>query len=398
MVIIPELQDLKDQILNDYATALNVDVSELGDTYIVRAKVLAGLIYAGYLTLSKVQQNVFYDIAEDDQLIRYGEQILGRSPAPATSGVYTLQVTGQIGAVIPASTQFVANDTTQAAGFIFILDNEYTLVSETDNVTVRALTPGTESQLFINDLLTAASPIASVDSEGVIVLVQTPPTAAEKIESYRADVLEATRLEAQGGAPSDYRLWASDVPEVRTVYPYAKLGSAGDVEIYIEATVENTAPGEIVGVPTQTTIDEVYKKQAGATPESGVLVINPTTNKGRKPITVFNILPLAVSPIPVDIYFEELTDTSISSQIRTVVDELLYNIRPYIAGASNITEKNDILTIGQIIAAVVNLIANTGISYTNLTMEVNGVVTNSEQFLAGDYPYLRTIYNNGAPI
>ena len=82
-VTIPSIDDLYDGIMNDYTTNLGVSVSELGNTYVVRAKVLAGLVYPAYLTASGVQQNVYYDLAEEDQLIRYGQQILQRNPAPA---------------------------------------------------------------------------------------------------------------------------------------------------------------------------------------------------------------------------------------------------------------------------------------------------------------------------
>ena len=116
------------------------------------------------------------------------------------------------------------------------------------------------SKANIDDLVTATAPIADVNSEGKVTAVTKQPVTAETIEAYRSDVIEASRLEPQGGAPSDYRLWASEVTEVRTVYPYVKEGNPGDIEIFIEATEENTAPAEIIGVPTQETIDKVYKR------------------------------------------------------------------------------------------------------------------------------------------
>ncbi len=397
-VEVKEITFYQEQILNDYATAFQVDKSQLGNTYVVRANVQGAMIFQFYLALSDVQRNQFYDTAEAEQLVRFGIQILGRTPAPATSGVYTIQVTGQIGATIPAGTQFVANDEAKAAGFIYIVDNEKVLSSETDTLQIRALTAGTESLLFVDDFVTSTTPIANVDSEAQVNVVDTIPTAAESIESYRADVLEAARIEAQGGAPGDYRLWASDEPTVRTVYPYAKLGSAGDVEIYIEATKENTAPLEITGVPTQATIDAVYTKQIGATPESGTLVINPLTGKGRRPIGTFNIFPLPVSPNPVDLFFINLSDESIAPELKTVIDDLFYKVRPFIAGADILTNKNDILTISAINAVVANFLVGTGITYSTLTMQVNGITVNEFQFTGGNYPYLRIMYNDGSPI
>lgn len=396
-VTIPTLNDIYNNILNDYATELEVDVSTLGKSYQVRAKVQAATIYTCYLALSAVQRNIFYDLAEEDQLIRYGLQILGRTPAPATQGIYTIEVNGTIGATVPAQSQFRGSDDITAAGFIFIVDTEKVLTATTDTLQVRALTAGTDSQLFVSDVLNAVQPLVNVNSNATVTVVDSEPTAEESIDSYRDDVVEAAKLEPNGGAPSDYRLWASDVPEVRTVYPYAKLGSAGDVEVYIEATPENTKPLGIIGEPTETTIDDVYKVELNGD-ETGALIIDSISLKGRKPIGVFNILPFSVSPLPVDLYFVDLSDESVSSDIRTVIDALLYDVRPFIAGADDITERNDTLTISTLIAATIQLLAGTGVSYTTLTMEVDGNVVTSYQFEEGFYPYLRTIYNDGVPI
>ena len=397
-VTIKTIDQLTNEILNDYATEFQVDVNDLGDTYAVRAKVMAALQYQMYLAVSSVQRNIFYDLCDTPQLIRYGTQLLGRSPSPATAGLYTIKVTGTIGATIRAQTQFKANDTTQAAGYLFILDADYELIATTDTMQVRALTVGTISRLFVDDLLTSTAPINNVDSEAIVTVIDTEPIAAETIDSYRADVLESARLEAQGGSASDYRLWASDVPEVRTVYPYSKRSSAGDIDIYIEATPENSAPLSVIGVPTSQTINDVYTPPVGVTPESGALIFNSVSGRGRKPIGVFNIFPHAVTPVPVDIYFIDLTDETVSNQLRSVIDDLLYNIRPFIAGATALIDKNDILTLSQLIAISIQLLSGTGIVYSTLTMDVDSVTENSHQFELGDYPYLRYIYNNAVVI
>jgi uncharacterized phage protein gp47/JayE len=397
-VTIPTLEELTNQILQDIATEFGVDVSELGTTYVVAARVQAGMIYQQYLALSGVQKNIFYDLAEDEILIRYGTIILGRTPAPAESGEYTIEVQGEIGAVIPSGTQYKANDSALAAGYLFIVDQEFTLTAQIDSAPIRALTPGVESALFENDFLTATAPITDVNREAKVTAITKQPVAAEDIESYRADVIEAVQIEPQGGAPGDFRLWCSEIPEIRTTYPYAKLGAPGNIEIYIEATKENTAPSEIEGVPTQATIDEVYTAATAIDPETGIVVINPVTGKGRKPISVFTIIPLPVSPVPVDLDFTGLTDESVATDIRTAVESLLYNIRPFVAGADLLQNKNDVLTIGQIISEVISVLEGTGIIYTTLTMDVNDVLVNTYQFLLGDYPYLRFINNDGSPI
>lgn len=397
-VTIPTLDELTAQILQDIATEFGVDVSELGTTYIVAAKVQAGIIYQQYLALSGVQKNIFYDLAEESILNRYGIIILGRTRSAAEAGEYEIEVTGQIGSVINASTQFKANDNTLAAGFLFIVDQEFTLTSETDTVPLRALTPGIEASLFIDDLLTATAPIVNVDSEVKVTAITKAPVSAESTESYRDDIISKVQTEPQSWTPGDVRNFCLAIPEIRTVYSYAKLGAPGDAEIYIEATEENTAPSEIIGVPTQATIDEVYTAQSGATPESGIVVINPITGKGRKTISIFTIFPLPVTPVTVDLDFTGLSDESIAPTIKTAIDALLYSTRPFVAGADLITNKKDILTIGQVIAVVITVLSGTGITYTTLDMLVDGNIVNEFQFLLGNYPYLRFVNNDGNPI
>lgn len=397
-VQIPTIIQLYNDILNDIATEFGVDVNDLGVTYQKEAKVQAAKIYTAYLALSAEQKNVFYDLAEESVLIRYGSIILGRKPAPAEAGEYSVEVKGTIGATIPASTTFRANDNTLAAGYLFVVDSEFILSATTDYITVRALEPGIISALYIDDLVTSTAPIVNVDSEGKVTAIAKQPVAKESIASYRADVIQASQIEPQGGSPGDYRLWTLDVPEVRTSYWFAKDGEPGNIQGYIEATKENTAPAEIVGIPTQETLDEVYTPQDGLTPESGVVVINETTGKGRRPIGVSGVEVLPVNPLSVDIYLIDLSDESIAATLKANIETLLYNKRPFVAGADIIINKNDILTIGEVIAVVIQTLSGTGISYTNLTMQVDNSDVSSYQFLLGNYPYLRFLYNNGAPI
>ncbi len=395
-VTIPTKTALYNQILNDIAGQLGVDASYLGDTYKVPAKVQAGMIYHMYLALSAVQKNIFYDLCEESVLIRYGSIILGRKPSPAEAGVYNVQVTGTIGATIPASTTFKANDdvnNSDAAGTLFILDEEYTLVSETDTISLRSLEPGTDAALIVGDLLTSTSPITNVDSEVEVTEITTDPVEAEDISSYRDDLIEQAQIEPQGGSPGDYRLWAQDVPEVRTIYPYAKEGNPGDLVIYVEATEENSATGDITGVPTQTTIDDVYLNDDGV--ESGAIVINSDTGKGRKPIGVFSVDIEPVNPVKVDIDFTNLTDTSIIDTIRSTIDDLFYDIRPFVAGADVYADKNDILTLSKVIAEIIAVLDSTDITYEDISMNVDYEETTKIQFLLGDYPYLSELRNNG---
>jgi uncharacterized phage protein gp47/JayE len=395
-VNIPTLEELEDQILNLYATEFGISVAELGDTFVVQSKVDAALLYQFYLTLGQVELNVFPDLSDEDTLLRYGQGLLGRLPAPAVAGVYEIEVTGNIGATITSGTTFKSNDDSNSPGYLFVVDLDFTLASTTDTLQVRSLTAGLEAKLNIGNKLTATQPLLNVDDEAEVLTIIENAAEGELIDSYREDTLTALRLEPQGGSPSDYRLWALDVPEVRTVYPYLKLNSILSVDIYVEATPENSET--IIGVPSQSILDAVYKKPSGTDPETGAIVYNEAEDRGRRPLGVTNISSLPVAPISVDLEFTDLTNLAAKDSIQEAVENYLYTVRPFVAGAESILNKNDVLTVGQLISIVVTVLDDLGGTFSDLNMRVDSNIINTYTFNFGNYPFLRNINNNGLPI
>lgn len=395
-VNIPTIEELEEQILNNKATEFGVSVDDLGDTIIIESKVEASLLYQYYLTLGKVEENIYPDNSDKATLLRYGQGLLNRQPSPAIAGEYEIVITGTIGASINSGTTFKSNDDSNSPGFLFVVDFDFTLTGPTGNINVRALTSGLESKLNVGNNLTSTQPLANINDEVEVTAIVTNPSEAESIESYREDVLAALRLEPQGGSPSDYRLWALDVPEVRTVYPYLKPNNIGSIDIYVEATPENSTG--IVGVPSQSILDAIYKKPSGGDDESGAIIYNESEQRGRKPVGIHNIDTLPVEPISIDLEFTDLNNVAAKDYIQTAIENYLYTIRPYIAGAESILNKNNVLTIGQLISIVVTVLNEVGGNYSDLEMRVDGTIINTYTFNYGYYPYLRNINNNGLPI
>lgn len=395
-VNIPTIEELETQILNNYASEFGVSVDELGTTIRVESRVEAGLLYQYYLTLGQVEENVYPDVCDTATLLRFGQGLLNRLPSSAVAGEYQIEVIGSIGAEIKAGTTFKSNDDSNAPGYLFVVDLDFTLTATTDYLSVRALTSGLDSKLIVTDKLTATQPLANINDEAEVDSITTNAAEGESLESYREDVLSALRLEPQGGSPSDYRLWALDVPEVRTVYPYLKPNNVGSIDVYVEATPENSET--IIGVPSQAILDDVYKKPSGGESESGAIVYNESEQRGRRPLGIFNIDCLPVNPLSIDLEFTDLTNIAAKDDIQSAVEEYLYTVRPFIAGAESLLNKNDVLTIGQLISVVVTVLNEVGGTYSDLEMKVNSVTVNTYTFTYGFYPYLRNINNNGLPI
>lgn len=389
MITIPSISQLFNSVKSALQAELNVTIPDFGPSFLrTFAIVYAGKLKQYYLAIAKVQKNIFVDTAEPEAsggtLERFGRVKLGRNPFPAVAGQYSITVTGDVGAVIPAQSTFKADDSTGAAGQLYILDTDYTLVSTSDTITVRALTAGLAAKLLPGDSLTAAQPIALVDSAAIVSSEVVQPLAAESLEEYRQKAILAYQLEPQGGAASDYILWSLDAQGVRRVYPYAKSGESAVVDVFIEATIDDSSDGK--GTPGAAILEDVVD----------VIEFDPDTSKplyerGRRPLGAFevNVLPITVLDIDVVVTgFEGLT-----AEIESVIEQALIssfdNIRPFVSAANVLANKNDILSVNKLIFIIQE--ANPSSVFDEVQLFVDGVEYGTYQFTQGEIPFLNTL-------
>lgn len=387
MITIPTLNQLYTGILSDLETQYSSSISLFGKVFL---RALAGTQAAKlkliYLAIGNLQKNIFVDTADSVEiggtLERFGVIKLGRLPYKATAGIYTVTVTGTIGGVIPASTTFKSDDTSLNPGYLFVLDNAYTLVATTDTITLRALTAGEESKLNVGDTLTATGPIALVNSSVEVATISTSPLAAETIEAYRTAIINSYRLEAQGGAATDYRIWSADAQGVQKVYPYAKSGAVCEVDLYVEATIADSVDGK--GTPTSQLLLDV----------EAVVNFNPNTSldlneRGRRPLDVIvNYLPVTPKTVNINIASSQFT-TAQKATLLTALTDAINEIRPFVDSADNLDYKNNILDSNKVIGVIINAIP--GASFGAITIEVAGTVYPTYTFALGNIPYLNSI-------
>lgn len=384
MINIPTLQELYVSILADLESEFNIGIPLFGKNFLrAMAAVQAGKLKLSYLYIGKVQKNIFVDTADPlsigGTLERFGLVKLGRLPFPATPGEYELEVTGDIGAVIPAQTTFKSNDDSLNPSKLFILDNQYTLVSTIDTITVRSLESGLGSQLSVNDELTSTSPIALVDSLAKVTSETLEPQAAEDIEEYRDKAIQAYRLEAQGGAGADYRLWAADAQGVNESYPYATSGQSNEIDLFVEATIIDSIDNK--GTPTTAILDAVKAS-----------IEDPTTDRpSRKPLGVFVVNYLPVNVLDVDIEISSYVDLTPAKEalILSAVTDALSKVRPFVSSIDVLSEKNDIFDVNQIVSLIISAVP--GSTFGSVNLVVGGGSTPSFTFLNGDIPFLNSI-------
>jgi hypothetical protein len=379
----PTLNELRDAYINDLEAELGITIPEDSKNFLfTMASVHGARLKLLYLNQAKLQKNIFVDTAEYESqggtLERFGRIKLGRSPFPAISGEYSIQFTGVNGTVIPASTVFNADESSSAFGFRFILDDPYTLGTFPDAV-IRALTPGTESALDISDTLTLESPIANVDSTVVVLAEETAPQESEPLEEYREKIEEAFRLEPQGGAGADYRIWAGDAQGVDESYPFTgNVNNNIEVNLYIEATVADSTDGK--GTPPASMLTAVQEAIEDPTPD----------RPSRKPLThIVNYLP--VTPLDVNITIPSFVPPTAASPglVEQSIDDLINSIRPYVGSIDTLSEKNDTLSTNNIIGSI--YAAAPGAQFGSITLEVDGNNVQSYTFEFGEIPYLNSV-------
>lgn len=381
---IPTYNDLYTTVLTDLRNQLEIRTL-IGKVVLnAFAAVQAAKLKLIYLLGAFIYKNIFIDTADPESLggslERFGRVKLGRDPFAAAAGEYQINVAGEIGAQIAQGTTFKSLDNSANPGQIYILDSVFTFTATTGVITVRALELGAGSRLEIDDELQVTAPIVDVNSFATVAGELVAPTEGESIEEYREAVIQAYQFEPQGGARTDYRLWAQDAEGVREVYPYVKDGESGVIQIYVEANAADSTDGN--GTPSQAILDDVE-----AVTEFDPDDTKPLNERGRRPLGVFDIEFLAITPIPVDVNIVGLTDTSFLTAIQTAIVGFLLDVRPFIDGADNPNDLNKDKLYSSDITNIVRQIVGVNATFTQVVMSVDGTLTDLYQFENGDIPY-----------
>lgn len=373
-------------IKSDLEAQMQTNIPIIGKAMLrVFAMVQAGKLWLFYLQLSMLQKNIFVDLADPESmggtLQRFGRVKLNRDPFPATAGVYTATVTGTTGGIIPARQTFKSNDDSSHPGKLFILDTEYTMPGTTGTITLRALESGLDASLIVGDKLTSTAPIALVNSLATIASITTEARAAEDIEEYRQACILAYQLEAQGGAGGDYSIWASDAQGQKAVYPYAKDGAVGEIDLYVEATTADSTDGH--GTPSAQLlldVEEVIERDPDTT--------KPLYERGRRPISAWRINYLPVTPLAVIVNITGYQDLTAAKEIliENAIIDALSLIRPFVASRDVLADKNDTLSINKLIYIIQTAVPQS--VFTSVTMTIDGNSETNYEFEGGNIPYL----------
>ena len=273
-------------------------------------------------------------------------------------GVITIDVLTQ-GSVLYSGTQLKSNVT----GKLYIVEETKTLLQTKETVSVVCTEIGTVGNLEKNDTLNFVNPYGFIKTEAIVSDVARVGLDNELESSYRNRVINRFRLQPQGGALADYRIWASEVPGVLNVYPYNDKEQPGGVLLYVS------------GIP------DVY---ADRIPDKGLLkkvgeacTYDPETGKAtRKPLTAMldpknddsysNVKPVSVAVFDVVITgVSGIVPADFAQVVKPALQNYFLDRDLYIRGLSddnnrtNVISKNHIITVVNQIAVSVKAIFET---------------------------------------
>jgi len=209
----------------------------------------------------------------------------------------------------------------------------------------------------------------------------------EDIEDYRTDLINSYILRPSGGSAPDYILWAADVSDIRTVYPYAADGEAGKINVYCE--------GVSAFEPIPAKIDEVIEAFKYDIEGNGRIIVDLFPF-----ITNTYIVPVQITDINIVLTSGDVGQQASAEQ---VIEDYLLDIRPYLPTLNQVRDP-ETDTVTQ--SGLIKELADNDITFSALTLKVKplggGEITVAEYQVGdaddptfyGEIPVLETLIIN----
>jgi uncharacterized phage protein gp47/JayE len=377
MLVTPTTAELSTTIVSQIEGSIGESVPLLPKSFIrVLAKVLAGVVilvyrYAGFSLLqmfvatASTQETVvngrtIIPLVEWGRLVGAGD----RERATRAELNVTVTVTSQTGS-LPAGTQLLHS----SSGVLYTATAPVALDAATVTLRVRAASQsgggdgtGDVGNRAPGDTLTFANPLSNVARDAVVASVAEQGADAEDWEVYRARVTRRFQRRPQGGAYADYEAWSTEVAGIVAAYPYT--GDPGEVDVYVEATVESS--GSPDGIPTSPQLAAVAASID--LDEAGL----PTRRPANAAV---NVLPITRTPF--DVTITGLIADDVPATQTAIVDaigEYLRSREPYIVGLS-LLPRRDRVTLASVSGVADEAASALGATFTSAVVEISSVPT-----------------------
>lgn len=372
MTNIPTITTIKNNILSDLQGEFDITLNPVYKAFlVVLAGVLAGMFWLTYLALGQVYNNIWVDTCDADTLRRFARIILGRDLLQATTGRYTLSVSGTAGAVIPATTVYKSNDNAQSPGVLYQIEAAYTLTGTDDTITVVGLTGGSATQLATGNQLSLTAPVPNVNKVATVTSELRTPVDAETIEQLRIKVIEKIQLVPGSWNAVDYRIVGLNIAGIGQVYAYGASPTA--VNVWLQGATPVADPGPSVSPATITEYSDALD------------LVRPL------PAFSINIASCPINNIDVTVTagtFPPLRATQ-RAMVTSALTAFINNVHPFIAAADNVNERNDEIATYNLSSVITAAIP--GYGYSAVTFTVNGTPQTYWQADNGNIPFFNSV-------
>ena len=365
------IEEVQQLLIRSFEHEFNTQLRILPKSFIkILCKVFAGVFIIVYKLVGWYFLQMFPETADWEEVIILGVRLrplvklgvlfgVGEPLAGVQwRGIITIDVLTQ-GSVLYSGTQLKSSVT----GKLYIVEETKALLQTKETVSVVCTEIGTVGNLEKNDTLNFVNPYGFIKTEAVVSDVARVGLDNERESSYRNRVINRFRLQPQGGALADYRIWASEVPGVLNVYPYNDKEQPGGVLLYVSG------------------ISDVYVDRV---PDKGLLkkvgeacTYDPQTGRAtRKPLTAMldpkndgsysNVKPVSVAVFDVVITgVSGIAPADFAQVVKPSLQNYFLDRDLYIRGLSddnnrtNVISKNHVITVVNQIAVSVKAIFET---------------------------------------
>jgi hypothetical protein len=395
------IEDIRDLLINAFNFYFNKRVRLLPRAFIrVLSIVLAGIFITLYKQIGWLFLQLFPETAYWKEvtilgvkvrpLVKWGVLIGVGLPRPGTQwkGEITINVTNK-STTLSGGAQLKS----ELTGKLYITNSSKFLTNDTETVAITCVETGSGGNIEVEDTLNFVNPLGNVKKTAIVLSVMNDGTDDETEGEYRYRVVNRYRMQPQGGALADYRIWASDVSGVLNVYPYKDEGSPSGVLLYVSGN-PSLFPDRIPS--------EVLLKQVG-----DACTYDPKTGKAtRKPITAVidpagdgsysNVMPVSI--IGFDIYITSLTGilpSDFAKAVRPAVEDYFFGRESYIRGLSDDNNKTNIVSRNNVSSVVDQIAISVKAEFESVTMKREGNIEPSYTLGMGELSELVNLYIDG---
>jgi len=394
-IITPTVAEISDNIVAQLEANLNQTIPLLPKAFSrVLAKAIAGVFvilykYGGYIGLMQLVKYAPYEETTINgrtmsPLIEWGVLSGIGYPTPATRAELQVQIEVNIpGAALQAGSTLYSADN----GYTYAVTASTTLTTPTTTVNVRATGDpngtggkGSDGNLPNGAQLRFSTTPAGATETATVTAAITAAADRESEQLYRQRVVSRFSAPPQGGAYSDYRIWATGVAGISNAYPYTGA-TPGTVSVYVEATPESS--GDSNGIPTVAQLDAV----------SAAIELDDEGLASRRPIgSLVAVYPIARTAFNVSVSGLSVPGSAaeVQDQIQTALFNYFANRSPYIIGLDT-QGRADRITATAVGGVVDDVVSAANGIFTGVTVQQGGSNVSTYTLGTGEKAKLGTL-------